>query len=71
MSSPPPTTSSSTPTCPPTWRETFLRPRHGFGTLLQIADTTRDWTTPSTTFTADDVMAGRVVFLDDAPQWRG
>jgi len=27
------------------WRETFVRPRSGFGTLLQIADTTADWHT--------------------------
>lgn len=50
----------------PKWRETFLRPSQGFG-LLQIVDTNGDWMTPTTDYTLDDVLDGRVVWRDHAP----
>lgn len=50
----------------PHWREAFVRPRSGCGTLLQLADTTARWDTPAASgITLDDALAGRVVFTDD------
>ncbi|GAA4874476.1 VOC family protein [Actinomycetospora straminea] len=50
----------------PHWREAFVRPRSGLGTLLQLADTTLRWDTPAASgVTLDDVLAGRVVFTAD------
>jgi len=50
----------------PHWREAFVRPRSGLGTLLQLADTTMRWDEPPPSgITLDDVLAGRVVFTDD------
>jgi methylmalonyl-CoA/ethylmalonyl-CoA epimerase len=49
----------------PAWREAFVRPRSGCGTLLQLADTTLRWDEPAEGITLDDVLAGRVVFTDD------
>lgn len=48
----------------PRWRETYLRPRTGFGALLQIIDTTVRWDVPSDEVTLGDVLGGRA-------QWRG
>lgn len=48
----------------PRWRETFLRPSQGLG-LLQIVDTVGDWSTPTTEYTVEDVVEGRVVWGDD------
>lgn len=49
------------------WRETFLRPRSGFGTLIQIADTELNWDLAHSGITIDDVVAGRVVWRDNTP----
>ena len=49
----------------PAWREAFVRPRSGCGTLLQLADTTLRWDEPAEGITLEDVLAGRVVFTDD------
>lgn len=48
----------------PRWRETFTRPSQGFG-LLQIVDSVGDWSTPTTEYTLEDVLAGRVVWGED------
>lgn len=50
----------------PKWRETYLRPSQGFG-LLQIVDTVGDWTKPTTDYTLEDVLEGRVVWRDHSP----
>ena len=42
------------------WRETFVRPSVGFGTLLQIVDTDFDWMTKSP-YSLEDVLDGKVV----------
>jgi len=42
------------------WRETYLRPASGFGTLIQVVETTTDWGQPTSAFDLDDVFAGRV-----------
>jgi methylmalonyl-CoA/ethylmalonyl-CoA epimerase len=49
----------------PVWREAYVRPRSGCGTLLQLADTTIRWDTPANGIVLDDVLAGRVVFTED------
>jgi methylmalonyl-CoA/ethylmalonyl-CoA epimerase len=49
----------------PLWRETFTRPSQGFG-LLQVVDTAGDWSTPTTEYALEDVLAGRVVWKDHA-----
>ncbi len=50
----------------PTWREAFVRPRSGCGTLLQLADTSQRWDAPPASgITLADVLAGRVVFTED------
>jgi methylmalonyl-CoA/ethylmalonyl-CoA epimerase len=46
----------------PEWRETYLRPRHGFGVLIQLADTTKDWSRPDAGYGLEDVLAGRVTW---------
>ena len=51
----------------PNWQETFLRPQDTFGALLQFVTTARDWNTPTTEFTLDDVLAGRVEYRDHVP----
>jgi methylmalonyl-CoA epimerase len=51
----------------PNWQETFLRPTDTFGALLQFVQTTRDWSTPTTEFGIDDVLAGRVQWRDHVP----
>ena len=48
----------------PRWRETFLRPSQGLG-LLQVVDTVGDWSTPTTEYSIEDVLEGRVVWHDD------
>ncbi|MQA12657.1 MAG: glyoxalase [Pseudonocardiaceae bacterium] len=53
----------------PSWRETFLRPRTGLG-LLQLADTTLRWDVSADGVTAEDVLAGRVLWRDDRPVLR-
>ena len=48
------------------WREAFVRPRSGCGTLLQLADTTLRWDVPAASgVTLDDVLDGRVIFTED------
>lgn len=54
----------------PTWRETFVRPRSGFGTLLQLVDSNRDWSEPEPGISLDAVLAGGVVWIDDEPHIR-
>lgn len=57
----------------PQWRETFVRPRSGCGTLLQLVDSTERWDAPTTSGTTlADVLAGDVVFTaEERPVLRG
>jgi methylmalonyl-CoA/ethylmalonyl-CoA epimerase len=51
----------------PGWRETYLRPKSGFGALIQLADTNKDnWNEPTTTYTLEDVLEGRITWSDAA-----
>ncbi len=46
------------------WRETFVRPSAGFGTLMQLVDTDADWMTRSP-FPIEDVLDGKIVWEVD------
>jgi methylmalonyl-CoA/ethylmalonyl-CoA epimerase len=46
------------------WSETFLRPSETFGALLQFVATSREWNVPTTEYTLEDVLEGRVVWRD-------
>lgn len=48
----------------PNWRETYLGPSQGLGTILQFADTDLDWHTPWPDVELGDVLNGMVT-------WRG
>ena len=52
------------------WRETFLRPKFGFGTLLQLVDTTIKWDAPLSGIKEKNVLAGRVIWEDGLFQLR-
>ncbi len=54
----------------PRWRETYLRPRSGFGALLQIVDTDARWDMPSDEVTLHDVLEGRAEWHAHRPQLR-
>lgn len=51
----------------PDWHEAFVRPRSGFGTLLQIVQTTRDWANYTTDLGLEQVLAGEVVWVESSP----
>ncbi len=52
------------------WRETYLRPRSGFGALFQVVDTDLDWSTPLPGITEEAVFAGRVLWNESRPVLR-
>lgn len=52
------------------WMETYTRPSTCHGTLIQIAQTDRDWYTPFPDATVEDVLAGRLVWTGTAVRWR-
>ena len=58
----------------PAWREAYIRPRSGFGTLIQLVDTDRRWDIGKPGVTLEDVLDGRIVWVgheayhrEDAP----
>ncbi len=51
----------------PAWRETYVRPKSGFGALFQFVDTDRDWSSPTPGITEEAVFAGRVVWDEITP----
>jgi len=53
------------------WRETFLRPKFGFGTLLQVVDTIINWDIPLSGIKEEDVLAGRVIWQNGLFHLRG
>jgi len=59
-----------TETTNPKWRVTYLRPSSGFGTLLQIAESTERWDEPIEGVTLEAVLAGEVVWYDERPLLR-
>ncbi len=48
----------------PYWRETYVRPKSAFGTLLQIAETDVSWDEPFEGVTLEAVLTGRAVTVD-------
>ncbi len=54
----------------PGWRETYIRPKSGFGTLIQFADTTVSWDVSHPGVTLEAVVAGRVVARPDGFELR-
>jgi methylmalonyl-CoA/ethylmalonyl-CoA epimerase len=54
----------------PLWQETYLRPRSGFGTLIQIVQTNRGWDEPFEGITLDAILNGDVKWVDDIPTLR-
>jgi methylmalonyl-CoA/ethylmalonyl-CoA epimerase len=54
----------------PLWRETYVRPRSGFGTLIQIVQTNRGWNEPFEGITLEAILNGDVVWRDDIPTLR-
>ncbi len=52
------------------WKETYVRPRSAFGTLLQVVETNRNWDVLLEDITIEDVLAGRVVWDGDRPRLR-
>ncbi|QJY45434.1 VOC family protein [Pseudonocardia broussonetiae] len=57
----------------PAWREAYVRPRSAFGTLLQLVDSTVRWDVPVPGITAQQVLAGDVVWDEETelPRLRG
>ena len=51
----------------PRWRETYIRPRSAFGTLVQISDSTVDLSAGGDTVTPEQVIAGEVLWVGAAP----
>lgn len=47
----------------PDWRETYIRPRSGFGALIQLTDTRVDWHAVQTHITPEQVIAGDVIWI--------
>lgn len=54
----------------PDWHEAFLRPRSAHGTLVQLVETTRDWSDFRTELPLEQVLAGEVVWDDSTPRRR-
>ena len=47
----------------PDWRETYVRPRSGFGALIQLSDSPLDWGEVQTHITVEQVLAGEVLWV--------
>ena len=47
----------------PRWRETYIRPRSGFGALIQLSDSEVDWGEVQTHITPAQVIAGEVLWV--------
>ena len=54
----------------PAWMETYTRPRTCIGTMIQIAQTDRNWFSPFPEVTVEDVLAGRLVWTGSSIVWR-
>ena len=60
-----------TDTSSPLWEETYVRPRSGFGTLIQIVQTDRRWDEPFEGITLEAILNGDVQWRDNIPTLRG
>ncbi|HET6689625.1 MAG TPA: VOC family protein [Miltoncostaeaceae bacterium] len=52
------------------WMETYIRPRSGFGALIQLVETAERWDRPVEGLTLDDVLAGRAIWADGRARLR-
>ena len=52
------------------WQETYIRPRSGFGTLIQVVQTNRTWKDPFPGITLEAILAGHVHWRDNIPTLR-
>lgn len=48
-----------------TWQEAFVRPRSGFGALLQLVCSTLDWSQPVPGMTVESILAGEWRWLNN------
>jgi methylmalonyl-CoA/ethylmalonyl-CoA epimerase len=55
----------------PAWRETYLRPRSGFGALIQIVQTDLEWSGSFPGVTLEAVLNGDVQWRENIPTLRG
>lgn len=61
---------TGTDTSDPAWMETYTHPSTCHGTLIQIAQTDRNWFEPLPGLTVDDVLEGRLVWTGSSVVWR-
>jgi methylmalonyl-CoA/ethylmalonyl-CoA epimerase len=54
----------------PAWSEAYVRPRSGFGTLIQLAQTDQGWDGPYPGVTRETVLAGDCVWQERGPVLR-
>jgi methylmalonyl-CoA/ethylmalonyl-CoA epimerase len=54
----------------PKWRVTYIRPSSGFGTLIQVAETSERWDVPVEGITLEACLAGEVVWYEERPVLR-
>lgn len=52
------------------WMEGYIRPKSGFGALIQIVETDERWDLPAQGLTLEDVLAGRAVWRDGRARLR-
>ena len=54
----------------PWWMETYIRPRSGFGALIQLVETSERWDRPAEGLGIEDVLAGRAIWADGRARLR-
>ncbi len=52
----------------PRWRATYVRPRSGFGVLLQIVESPIDWSQPIEDVTLDRIVNGELTWEGEVPR---
>jgi methylmalonyl-CoA/ethylmalonyl-CoA epimerase len=55
----------------PLWRATYVRPRSGFGILLQVVETPIDWSRQMAHVTLDRIVGGELTWVGQASQITG
>ncbi len=55
----------------PTWLQTYVRPKAGFGVVWQIVQSSDDWSQPMGPATLEQVLAGGVDWMDNMGRARG
>jgi len=52
------------------WMETYIRPRSGFGALIQLVETDERWDRPAEGLSIEDVLGGRAIWADGRARLR-